>query len=215
VNADGTGDRKLKSNGCPGPPAWSPDGTRLAAGEEPIDWPVDCGQAGVSVVDPSGGSTKLLAPPWNPPVAEVRNLHTGALLRRWQLPIRNTSDSVSFTGRYLVVREPLGNSVRRPPSWVLHRFDVATGTALGTSRLPSRAGPLSASGRYAVYGIGKGIVLIDLKSGRQRTLAGADPYLHNGPVLENDRVFWAEPYRNGSRVRELDLTPNGTVKAAP
>lgn len=87
---------------------------------------------------------------------------------------------------------------------MLERYDVASGAVLGRSRFPTAASRISLAGRWGVYRVGRRIFLLDVKSGRRTALAAtrADP---QGPVIEGRRVFWAEDYRNGSRIREVLL----------
>jgi hypothetical protein len=64
---------------------------------------------------------------------------------------------------------------------------------------------VSASGRWAVLRADGRIVLVDLATGRKATVGHVPERGTAGPVLEGNRVLWAEPSGAGSRVREVVL----------
>jgi dipeptidyl aminopeptidase/acylaminoacyl peptidase len=173
--------------------AWSPGGRTMAG---------TCDSVGLWAFSLYGDGHRLLGAPESHAALEVRTLRSGRLVRRWEVPIfRDTREaSIAFTGGYVVVREQRGTFTA--PRWVVHRYDVASGRSLGEQALASTAGALSASGRWAVYAVGRRIVLLDVKSGRSSTLANARS-TPVGPMILGKRVFWAERWRGGSRVREV------------
>jgi TolB protein len=196
VNADGTNDKKLQSNGCPGAPAWSPDGTMLLAGED--EW-LKCSEAGIWAVDAAGGASTLLAAQSHLPRLEVRNLFTGKLLRRWQINIRSTAGaSVTFAGRYVDVH------FWRNRRQVVESYDAVTGRHRGAISSARSTVELFHVGRWLVERRMHRIVITDTANGRRTTLTIATREWV-GPVVDGSRVFWAERFRKGSRVREVVL----------
>ena len=188
VNADGSGDQTLKTNGSPITPQWSPDGRTIVVGDPAYEPYLRA--SGIYALDPAGGKGRLLAAPTNPPTVELRDIVSGKLLRQWQVP---GVSAVWLSERFLVAKT--GTRCLR--------YELATGSKRGSSLCRGWVG-LSLSGGRGVYWIGRRIFLLDLKSGRHSTLirTGAHPI---GPLIEGKRVLWAEDYRKGSRVRELVL----------
>jgi Tol biopolymer transport system component len=187
INADGTGDREvLNDHGCG--PVWSPDGRTILTG---LGYDT-CG-AGIWAVGSSGGGATLLASPANPPAVEIRDAVSGKLLQRWLVP---GVEGVWLSGRYAVTTASSGGACR------VDRFDVATGRHLGRGRCEGWDA-FSLSGRRAAYRNGRRIFVFDAKTGRSSPVALAAPDV--GPVIDGKRVFWAERWRKGSRVRGVDL----------
>jgi hypothetical protein len=119
------------------------------------------------------------------------------LLRRLEVP--GSVSSVALSSRYLVAK-----AWRRDRGHALERFDVRSGTVLGTTVVPKSAGPISLSGQRAVYRVRRRIRVLDVRSGHGSTVALAHKDAV-GPVILGNLVFWAEDYREGSRVREIVL----------
>ncbi len=82
---------------------------------------------------------------------------------------------------------------------------VRSGAVLGTTVVPKSAGPISMSGQRAVYRVRRRIRVLDVRSGHSSTVALAHKEAV-GPVILGNLVFWAEDYREGSRVREIMLS---------
>ena len=200
VNADGTGQKARNSREGAGAPAWSPDGRTIASGDSASGFDaVNRGHSGIYAIDPAGGRSRWLAAPTKPTsTVEVRDSISGKLLRGLEVP--GSVSSVALSNRYLVAE-----AWRRDRGYVLERYDVSRGDVLGTAPFPRAASAISLAGRWGVCRVGHRIRLLDVKTGRTSTLAIAGKGAV-GPVISSDRVFWAEDYRQGSRVREIVLS---------
>jgi hypothetical protein len=159
---------------------------------------------GIWALDAAGGPGAHLVSEKLTTAIEVRNNRSGKLLRRWEVPTESQfvhdGGWVSVSSRYVVAgfwHPELGNAIAR--------FDIKTGAVLGTSRWPKGAGAVSLAGRWGVYTVGPRTRLLDVQTGRTSPLPVAGYPV--GPVFAGGRVrvFWAEPFRKGSRVRELLL----------
>jgi WD40 repeat protein len=189
VNADGSNDRTVRAeHGCA--PAWSPDGKTIATGRDEDG----CG-AGIWTIGASGSGNRLLAAPTKPPAVEVRDDVTGTLIRRWLVP---GVSKIWLSGRYVLAAAESKKGCR------IVRFDVATGSRLGTESCGGWA-ELTLSARSGAFRIGRKIFSLDAKTGRTKQLALAATEPGGGPVIDGNRVFWTEPFRKGSRVREVVL----------
>lgn len=196
VGVDGRGQKKLQSREGAGAPAWAPDGRSLVSGDG--FYGVNRAHSGIYAVDPGGGGSRWLAAPTKPTTAvELRDNRTGKLLRRLEVP--GSVSSVALSSRYLVAK-----AWRRDRGHALERFDVRSGAVLGTTVVPKSAGPISLSGQRAVYRVRRRIRVLDVRSGHGSTVALAHKDAV-GPVILGNLVFWAEDYREGSRVREIVL----------
>jgi Tol biopolymer transport system component len=199
VGVDGRGQKKLQSRDGAGAPAWSPDGRTIASGDSASGFDaVNRGHSGIYAIDPAGGRSRWLAAPTKP-TSEValRDSRTGKPLRFLQLP--GMVSSVALSSRYVVAR-----AWRRDLGYVLEGYDLTSGTALRTMRFPRSGSAVSLVGRWGVYRVGPRIRLLDVKTGRTSMLAIAGKGAV-GPVIDGNRVFWAENYGMGSRVREIVL----------
>ena len=205
INADGSGQKRLKvQSDQPSPPTWSTDGSKVLVGDA-LNTDEDRPRGGIYLLDPAGGPPTTLAPASLLATVEVRDSHSGRLLRHWQLLMQrslrhmagSTYGSVAISGRYA-----LATYWRYRVGYVLERYDIATGTVLGRGRFPTSASRVELAGGRGVYRVGRRIYLLDVRTGRRSPLVvtGSAPV---GPVIEGRRVFWAEAYREGSRVRGL------------
>jgi hypothetical protein len=196
VGVDGRGQKKLQSREGAGAPAWAPDGQSLVSGDG--FYGVNRAHSGIYAVNPEGGGSRWLAAPTEPTTGvELRENRTGKLLRRLEVP--GSVSSVALSSRYLVAE-----AWRRDRGHVLERYDVSRGDVHGTAPFPRAASAISLAGRWGVCRVGHRIRLLDVKTGRTSTLAIAGKGAV-GPVISSDRVFWAEDYRQGSRVRQIVL----------
>jgi Tol biopolymer transport system component len=196
IRADGTGEKTLRSTprGV-GAPAWSPTGKAIVT---------DNGESGIYSLDTARGTAKHLVFSSVTSAVEVRSSRNGRLVRRWVVPSLSVFDRrgpdgwVSISGRYVVA------AMWDRQHYVLSRFDVRTGTVLGTKRISMYTEPIPLAGRWGVYSARGTIRLFDAKTGRSSPLVATNS-LEAGPVITGKRVFWAEGDGKGSRVRELVL----------
>jgi hypothetical protein len=197
VNADGTGLRSVSDQAHFGAPSWSPDGTRVVFGDDVAAPSQERGGIYTAATNVDVPATERIFPAGSTPL-EVRDAVTGKLVRRWALERgRTTPGTVAFSGDY----------VATAVDGTVAPFDVATGKALRPVKIPvsGSVSRLSAAGRWAVLRADGRIILLDLASGRSATLARVPVRGTAGPVLEGQRVVWAEPSATGSRVREIAL----------
>jgi len=201
IRTDGTKSQAHKWSGRPGAPSWSPDGATVvyADGGYPSH---ELGGVWRTRVGATDEPTRL--DPTTTPL-EVRDLISGRLIRRWDVPVESTDLAViAFSGRYVLARVQSGEQA------ALDRYDIVSGKRF--PRLPLRfassVSGISLASDRGVYRADRRIVYLDLKTGRRETLATVSAKQASsvaGPVIEGKRVFWTERFGNESRVREVAL----------